>query len=164
MTKEIKELLDDSTIDRFVAKINFGEEGDCWEWNAGIQSKGYGSFGMRPSKTALAHRVAYVHFVGEIPDGMIVMHKCDNPLCCNPNHLRVGTIAENNLDSMQKGRAAKGERNGQSKLTELEVIEIRELSDSEEMTIRELARQYRMSYTGIRNIVKGKYWELPVAK
>lgn len=164
MTQKIKELLDESTIERFVSKINFGEKDDCWEWIAATQSKGYGSFGIRPGKSELAHRVAYVYYVGIIPEGKIIHHKFDNRLCCNPHHLRVGTIAENNQDAKAKGRTAKGERNGQSKLTESQVVEIRELFITEEMAIMELAKQYRMSYMGIHNIVKGKYWDLPLAE
>jgi hypothetical protein len=164
MTIEINELLDESTTARFLSKINFEDEDECWEWKAGKQSKKYGSFGIRPGKSELAHRVSYVYFVGEIPEELIVMHSCDNRLCCNPNHLRVGTIAENNQDAIGKGRNAKGEKNGHSKLTEEKVLEIRELFEIEEMTIREIARQYRMSYSGIHNIVHEKYWDLPLAK
>ena len=95
-------------IERFKEKIDTENKSveDCWLWTGGIQSGGYGSFGtgfISPktgkSTTALAHRIAYEIASGKkILKGLCVMHLCDNRLCCNPHHLKLGTIADNNHD------------------------------------------------------------------
>lgn len=92
----------------------------CWPWT-GMKIKGYGRFGTRHRVRFLAHRVAYElangPIVGHIPGDPVaerlVMHLCDNPPCCNPKHLRVGTDAENIADCVAKGRNSRGERHGQ---------------------------------------------------
>lgn len=81
-------------------------KGSCWEWPGRRDSDGYGTLnrvvdGVRYQR---AHRLAYRYAYGPIPDGLVVMHKCDNPPCCNPAHLRLGTAAENNADMLRKGR------------------------------------------------------------
>lgn len=73
----------------------------CWEWNAAREKSGYGRC-SKPGK--YAHRMAWLAFRGEIPSGMWVLHSCDNPPCCNPDHLWLGTPADNVHDSMRKGR------------------------------------------------------------
>lgn len=146
---------------RFWAKVQVGEEDECWNWKGGQQSKGYGSFGVGGGKTALAHRVAYEFERGPIPDGLLVRHRCDNRLCCNPAHLELGTIADNNRDAVERGRTAKGEQNGNAKLTAEQVREIRRLRSVEKKKIEELARLYRMHPQSIARIVKRLYWDLP---
>ena len=105
---------------RFNAKLD--KSGDCWLWTAGKYGRGYGHFyvgrtgthgtaeyyrqhGMKP-----AHRVAYELWVGPIPKGMVICHKCDNPPCCNPDHLFPGTYVENMQDCSRKGRLAQQKR------------------------------------------------------
>lgn len=146
---------------RFWAKVQIGSEAECWNWTASTQSKGYGSFGVGQGKTALAHRVAYELVHGNIPDGLVVRHRCDNRLCCNPAHLELGTVAENNQDAVERGRNARGERNGRAKLTVEQVREIRRLRNVEKKKIKELARLYRMHPQSIARIAKGRYWDLP---
>lgn len=86
-------------------RINKNKENDCWEWTGGTQSRGYGITGIpKTRKKIVTHRASYEAFIGEIPKGLYVCHKCDNPPCCNPNHLFVGTQKENLQDMVRKGR------------------------------------------------------------
>lgn len=79
-------------------------ESGCWLWTGGL-SKGYGNI-MDGTRCRLAHRVSYELFVGEIPKGKQVLHRCDVPCCINPRHLFLGTRSDNMRDCFQKGRAA----------------------------------------------------------
>jgi hypothetical protein len=72
----------------------------CWEWQRSRSRQGYGRLGPR----VYAHRLAYEVFIGPIPDGLHVLHHCDNPPCCNPAHLWSGTVADNMRDRDAKGR------------------------------------------------------------
>lgn len=90
---------------RFMQKIN--KTDTCWMWVGALSSRGYGSFRFN-GKSISSHRFSYLHFNGEIPDGMIICHKCDTPACVNPEHLFVGSYADNNKDMFEK------DRNGQS--------------------------------------------------
>ena len=138
---------------------------DCWEWQGAIQTKGYGSFSIGNGKTALAHRVAYEIITGkEIPKGMCVLHKCDNRKCVNPDHLFLGSILDNNRDMLQKGRNAKGERNGRSKLTLEDVKRMRELHLDGNYPIKQLEEIFSVSRSSIRKIIKEDYWKLPLAR
>ena len=90
--------------EKFNAKIKRGD--GCWLWQASVTADGYGRMGIGGpgNKRMLAHRVAWQLYVGKIPDGMLVLHKCDNPPCCNPKHLFLGTDADNARDMSRKGR------------------------------------------------------------
>lgn len=87
----------------FQAKIKSDPSG-CWLWTGFLSKLGYGEL-TRHGKKAAAHRVAYTIWIAEIPDGMHVLHKCDVPACCNPEHLFLGAHADNMRDMAQKGRA-----------------------------------------------------------
>lgn len=92
--------------ERFWEKVDILGKDDCWNWTACKNSDGYGEIRMYPSKDK-AHRIAYKLTHGEIIDGMEVCHKCDNPSCCNPKHLFLGTHRDNILDMYAKGRRVK---------------------------------------------------------
>lgn len=79
------------------------QDGDCMNWDGSTNKSGYGSIRVGAT-SVLAHRAAYFIHYGEIPDGMCVCHSCDNPKCCNPNHLFLGSHAENMKDMQGKGR------------------------------------------------------------
>lgn len=102
------------------------------------------------------HRLSYKHFVGPIPNGMMVCHKCDNRPCFNPDHLFLGTQHENLLDMARKGRRA-GERSAQAKLTSKQVIAIRKAYAAGAFQ-RDLAETYGVTQTAISLIVRGQRW------
>lgn len=94
----------------------------CWEWQLSRFPAGYGRISIGRQKQDYAHRVSYREYKGPIPDGLVVRHKCDNPCCCNPEHLELGTQKDNMRDCMERGRKSnppvfKGEANHKTKLT-----------------------------------------------
>lgn len=94
--------------ERLMQAIKVNESTGCWEWENGRStSGGYGVLSIN-NKQEKAHRAMWRSEFGEIPEGMCVLHKCDNPPCCNPDHLFLGTVADNNKDRDSKGRQAKG--------------------------------------------------------
>lgn len=90
---------------RFMGRVN--KTNNCWNWTGGTDSSGYGSFGYK-GKTIASHRISYELFIGQIPDGLHILHKCDNRKCVNPEHLWVGTNNDNVQDRVKKGRSKKG--------------------------------------------------------
>ena len=98
---------------RFWGYVDITGEEVCWPWiGARDRPNGYGRFSIKRSRAILAHRFAWILSNGPIPDGLCVLHRCDNPPCVNPAHLFLGTQADNNVDCVRKGRNAKGERHG----------------------------------------------------
>lgn len=111
-------------IDSFLKNIAKGlSEDDCWAWQGWKTRAGYGQFTVT-KKRYYAHRFAYEHYYSVEPGKLFVCHHCDNPECCNPKHLFLGTYQDNHNDMTRKGRRAKGETIAQSKLTEKQVLEI----------------------------------------
>ncbi len=88
---------------RFIGKVSKTGADGCWVWMANTFRNGYGGFTLN-GKHTLAHRASWVIFNGEIPTGLQVLHKCDNSLCVNPDHLFLGTAADNIYDMVSKGR------------------------------------------------------------
>lgn len=95
--------------DRLRARLLVTPSG-CWEWQGSRHPTGYGRIALSHSTSDRTHRVAYRLWVGPIADGLFVCHACDNPPCCNPEHLFLGTSRENTLDASQKGRLSKARR------------------------------------------------------
>lgn len=93
-----------SDVDLLMYRVAVGDEESCWEWLGSKDAKGYGTTGGIRGLPGKAHRAVYQVFEGEIPEGMCVLHRCDNPGCVNPNHLWLGTQLENIADRDRKGR------------------------------------------------------------
>jgi len=110
---------------------------DCWEWNGSRERFGYGQKKIK-GRMYITHRLAYAWVNGPIPDGMCVLHSCDNPPCCNPNHLFLGTQQDNVRDRCKKNRTPRGEAHYMAKLSDLEVEEIRRL----DLPHKEIAKLY----------------------
>lgn len=134
----------------------------CWTWNGAKNTYGYGTITYQ-GRTHLAHRLAYAVTYGPIPDGMMVLHCCDNPACVNPAHLRVGTQFENMQDAAAKGRlrtpriAMFGSTNPSAKLTERKVRKIRKrLSQGEDQHV--VAARYGVSRSLIGQIERRQIW------
>lgn len=115
-----------SLSERFWSKVDRRGDGECWPWKAAVRNKqeGYGAFWL-DGRHQPSNRVALLLSGVLAPDDMKACHRCDNPACCNPAHLFIGTHKENNDDKVSKGRQVKGERFWRAKLTDAQVLEIR---------------------------------------
>ena len=146
---------------------------DCIIWKGAKLPRGYGVT-SKDGKNALAHRVAAEKYFGEIPKGMVVAHKCDNPSCYNPEHLFICTQAENMQDMKNKGRSAtgekhrskkhpelvlKGEKIGNSKLTEEQIKQIRERYIPRKVSLTMLANEFHVAFQTVSKIVNNKSWK-----
>lgn len=150
------------TPDSFWALASRADNG-CLEWSRRLHKDGYGEISYR-RKYWLAHRLAWFLCNGEIPYGMCVCHKCDNPKCIDPSHLFLGTHSQNMNDMKIKGRRKginSGEQNGRAKLTYEKATEIRELYLLGETTQKELASRYSVCQTIISLILTNKLWVTP---
>lgn len=135
-------------IIKFWKRIDRGSPNECWEWNGSCNHEfGYGIINWCGT-TTVSHRVAAMLWGMDI-DGLCVCHKCDNPKCCNPHHLFVGTKADNNADMAVKGRG------GRNKLTTAQVKELRYLWDNG-MKGPKLAKKFNLNITTVYAIIKRK--------
>jgi HNH endonuclease len=91
--------------ERFERHISFCPICDCWLWDGSLNMYGYGKIKV-DGKVWGAHRISFILHIGEMPDGMLVCHKCDNPSCVNPKHLFLGSPRDNTIDSVRKNRHA----------------------------------------------------------
>jgi hypothetical protein len=146
---------------------NVTQTTDCWEWTSTLNDNGYGVVfhqfdGSAKQKQYRAHRISFLLHHGYMPDG-ILMHTCDNRRCVNPQHVVVGTLAENVADMCQKGRnrwrALIGEQHGNAILTWDIVNDIRAQYARGGITQTELARQYDIGQTTVAGIVLYKSWK-----
>ena len=128
----------------------------CWIWTGGT-SRGYGLIRVKGGKALRAHRVLWELHHGPIPDGLSVLHKCDTPLCVNPQHLFLGTQADNLADASMKGRIARGQRAHFTKLTDEQVAEIRRCL-SEGTPIKEIGRRFQIDPHTVRSLRDGLSW------
>lgn len=145
--------------ERFKEDVSSG----CWNWTAGKDKDGYGAFKL-DGRQQKAHRFAYQMYVGEIPSGLCICHKCDNPACVNPDHLFPGTQADNMHDRDNKGRWKNnwpdnsGEKCAAAKLTEDDVGTIRTMYANGAQQV-DLAKQFGVCPRTICDIVHYHTWK-----
>ena len=145
---------------RFWPKVAKSETNVCWEWQAGRLKSGYG-WVRTPAGNKTASRVAaYLSGVlDDLSSTLCVLHRCDNPPCCNPAHLFTGTNADNVADRVAKGRTVcsplHGQANGASKLTDAQTKQIRDLYKSTNYSQSQLAKMFGVRQSHISRIVNG---------
>lgn len=144
-------------LERFMEKVSEEPNTGCWLWQGFVDGDGYGHCSISGNKSRRAHRMSWILFKGPIPDGLFVCHKCDVRDCVNPDHLFLGTPAENQADMARKGRSGRGEANPTAKLTLAQVQEIKFLL-SQGKRISDIAEKLRVSKGNIKNIKYGPIW------
>ncbi len=175
--------MDEADKRRFMSKVERRGPDDCWPWQAGCGSGGYGSFWLE-GRSITAHRVAFFIANGKWPEPF-GCHDCDNPPCCNPAHVFEGTQLENDMDRVAKGRSARGAQHGRhtkpartargkragvnakpesyprgsdvswSKLSDAKVREMRSLTG---LSQNALAARYGISRGTVRDVLSGRAW------
>lgn len=155
----------DTAEERFWSRVNkdgpFIERlnSQCWLWTAGKFSSGYGTVRVH-GKNKRTHHAAYFYTYGVWPT-LSLLHQCDIRTCCNPEHLKEGTNAENSAEMVARNRQAQGEKAGNVKLTTDQVMEIRQhyVRYSRENGLPSLAQKYAVSPSTIGRIVQGESWK-----
>jgi len=150
-------MFEEEFLVRYWAKIDKKGEDDCWIWTAATAGKGYGYIKLKQSsKHVYAHRASYMIHKGAIPEGALVLHSCDNPRCCNPKHLSIGSYGDNSQDMKSKGRHLYGERNAEAKMTESQILAIRILL--RDTSQHKIAKMFGISQGQVSRIKRGVRW------
>lgn len=148
-----------TTWESFCKKLDMSRgELSCWMWKGRV-SRRYGIISMN-NRPVRSNRAAWILNFGPIPCGLVVCHACDNPLCCNPKHLFLGTTQDNNKDKLKKGRHTYGEKTSSSILKYNDVLEIRRFPKVRGSGVR-LAKKYGVSTSTISSIRAGRIWASP---
>ena len=145
-----------------MAKLFVDDKG-CWIYQGLSHEFGYGVLSLGHRGTISAHRASWIVFRGEIPEGMKVLHRCDIPPCFNPDHLFIGTQADNIADMDRKGRRKVtkifGEAHGLHRVTKDQVIEMRKLyADDLSVSHRQLAKRFNLSASEVGRILRKDVW------
>lgn len=151
---------------RFWAQVKTAGPTECWEWDSYRTDKGYGHFQVsKKVGPKRAHRIAYHLATGQDPGELHVLHRCDNPPCCNPAHLFLGTHQDNMRDMIAKGRRSKhvpppmrGALHPRAKLTQEKADEIRRLYAAGGISQTALGLQFGVPQPRISKIVRGEAW------
>lgn len=145
--------------ERFWAKVD--KSGSCWLWT-GATTKGYGQL-THEKRHLYAHRFSWEIANGQIPKGYVVCHRCDTPLCVNPDHLFVGRQRENIADCIRKGRTNRrgvaGAANSAVKQRSIDIGLVRKLA-AEGVGVREIAPLIGVSKSTVSNILRGNHWSV----
>jgi len=150
---------DISTIDRLMSKVikNRGPNNSCWDVTGSLLNSGYGRI-KKNGKSALAHRFSWeYHNKKKIPEGLCVLHSCDNRSCVNPEHLRLGTHQDNMDDMAKRNISIKGENHHRAKLTEDKVLKIYKDAHAGE-SLTKMAKNHGVSVQSISHIKLGRAW------
>lgn len=138
-----------------MSRVDVKGPAECWPWKGGVALSGYGLFSIGGTrKHALAHREAWERHHGRSAEGGVIMHLCDNRICCNPAHLRLGSLAENNDDMFAKGRHCFGVAHPGAKLTDDDVRRIRRSPDRS----ADVAAAFGISDSLVRRIRRREAW------
>lgn len=167
----------ESACEMIVNRIEIREEGGCWFWIGRLSDNGYGevhkNYWGKYYKVSRAHQLSYIIFRGDYNRNLMILHSCNNRNCVNPNHLRVGTAKDNMDDRSKVGsfnshfnsvewklnpKNVKGEDVATSKLTEKQVLEIKELLDKGIVFQKEIAEEYNVHQVTVSKIKLGKIW------
>lgn len=144
--------------ERFWEKVDIGAPDECWEWQASTDKKGYGQIKFEGRKRKGAHQVAWLLTYGDYGD-LHVLHKCDNPRCCNPHHLFLGTIQDNLADMYKKNRHPHGDTHAFAKFTHQQIDDIRSRYAEGGIMQKELAAQYGTTEKYISSIITRLRWK-----
>lgn len=139
--------------ERFWRYVEKHEESCCWLWNGNKDKDGYGVLQLNGKSHIRAHRFSYATFSGEIPEGLFVLHTCNNTSCVNPSHLYVGNHKDNMAYCVLSKRTLKGERNPNAKFTDAVVAMIRESTK----TNAEISKEFNISRAHVYSIRRGEY-------
>jgi len=142
-----------SPLVRFLDKVT--KTDGCWNWTGSLHSNGYGHLFV-DGRLVYAHRFSYAQYVGPIPDGLNVLHTCDNPACVKPSHLYAGSQKQNGLDASARARMPRGIGHHAVKLTPIAVREIRALAGSIPQTA--IAKRFGVCQQTVCDIVRRRYW------
>lgn len=149
--------------EKFLATVCPDAASGCWLWQGLVRADGYGYLVFAGVKRR-AHRVAWMLFRGEIGPGLAVCHKCDVRACVNPEHLFLGTPADNAQDMVAKHRTLRGEEHISAKLTAEQVSRIKTMLAEDRMHVSEIAREFGVAHTTIQAIKTGKTWRHVAAR
>ena len=145
-------------IERFHEKWDLNEQNGCWEWTAATMGKGYGFIKIPGTRNQIgAHRLSYLIHHGELQDGEVVCHSCDNPKCVKPSHLFAGSQLDNLQDMKSKDRHLSGAKNTVSKLTDDKVRQIHKLSASG-LSQGKIAKSFGVTQGTVFKILHGERW------
>jgi len=136
-------------------------ESGCWEWKEFTNSDGYGRFRMKSGESMVgSHKASYLIYKGEVADGEVVRHECDNPPCVNPDHLVLGDVQDNVNDCVRRGRRSpqKGEMNHAAKLDMATAQKIRKEYSSGGVSQQKIADKYGVTQVAVSLIIRGKTW------
>lgn len=149
--------MDEAFVTRFWSKVDIRSDEQCWLWTRARHRDGYGQTSFQ-GKWMAAHRLAYVLTHGEIPEGMHVLHSCDNRACCNPNHMRLGTHHENMRDMVERGRCARKLGVNYRDNPKLTISAVRSIRAAVGVSKVQLAKWFGISPRQVRAVLNREAW------